>query len=169
MSMTKITTIANMFGLSEAEALKTICGIKSVVIEIERENELLLKCGHYESQILKNPIDRKQDHLPIAEISAVYFLFRKKELIYIGQTGSLVERIIWHKQDKVFDSIALLKVSEEDRMIVEALNIDYHQPPLNKQLLTKDQIFAKVVKELYRDKEEAIVSSGTAKILHSIG
>jgi len=77
-----------------------------------------------------------RNSIPIESVlqkcSYVYFLFKNKQLVYIGETTSLGARLGAHKKDKDFDEIAYIEVLEEDRMLIESVNINYHRPLYNK-------------------------------------
>jgi len=69
-------------------------------------------------------------------ISAVYFLFDKRKLIYIGQTVNLFDRLESHRQKKAFtwNSYAFIETHPEDLINLERLYIKKLNPPCNKQI-----------------------------------
>jgi hypothetical protein len=78
------------------------------------------------------------DHRRLKKISSkrkkiigVYFLFYKKELVYIGQSVDIEKRIQEHTQNKVFDEYSYKRVCERDLNKVEKACIEYYNPKLN--------------------------------------
>ena len=64
--------------------------------------------------------------------SAVYLLFDKGELVYVGQSVKPLQRIGQHQRDKTFDSYRILYCAENRRLYWESKLIDALNPPLNK-------------------------------------
>ena len=64
--------------------------------------------------------------------SAVYLLFDKGELVYVGQSVKPLQRIGQHQRDKTFDSYRILYCAENRRLYWESKLIDALKPPLNK-------------------------------------
>lgn len=63
----------------------------------------------------------------------VYFLYKGSCLQYIGQSISILNRIRSHREDKDFDKVFYIPVSEEDLDHVETHLINKYKPPLNKK------------------------------------
>lgn len=63
----------------------------------------------------------------------VYFLLKGEKIIYIGKTVNLSRRIAQHT-GKDFDSVSWVVVSDSDLSQAELVNIDYHDPELNKYM-----------------------------------
>jgi hypothetical protein len=64
--------------------------------------------------------------------SAVYLLFNKGEIVYVGQSVKPLQRIGQHQRDKTFDSYRILYCAENRRLYWESKLIDALNPPLNK-------------------------------------
>lgn len=64
--------------------------------------------------------------------SAVYLLFDKGEIVYVGQSVKPLQRIGQHQRDKTFDSYRILYCAENRRLYWESKLIDALNPPLNK-------------------------------------
>jgi len=68
---------------------------------------------------------------------AIYRLYFDDEIVYIGQTVNLVNRLLCHVKDKRFNSVDLIEVDTEDADCVEAYLILEHSPTLNKSVRGK--------------------------------
>ena len=64
--------------------------------------------------------------------SAVYLLFDKGELVYVGQSVKPLQRIGQHQREKTFDSYRILYCAENRRLYWESKLIGALNPPLNK-------------------------------------
>lgn len=79
---------------------------------------------------------------PYKHYTGVYFLMNEWELIYVGKTTKLVQRIKGHKNDTVllkeFDGIFFLPIEEGWEMdILERTYIEMYQPKYNKLGVTE--------------------------------
>lgn len=70
--------------------------------------------------------------VPIKLSSYLYFLYQGKDIVYIGQSCNLLDRISTHRRDKSFDSIACKEVPKRDLLKIETININYYAPMYNK-------------------------------------
>lgn len=62
----------------------------------------------------------------------VYFLVSNDEIIYVGRTRSLYERIVCHKQSYEFDKFQLIEYNTYEESLIEERDwIKYHQPRFN--------------------------------------
>ncbi|MCA9386382.1 hypothetical protein KC717_07095, partial [Candidatus Dojkabacteria bacterium] len=78
--------------------------------------------------------------------SCIYFLCEGDEVVYIGQSVSLMSRLESHRVDKKFNRVYLLQVPSNHLNRVEAEFIRTLQPRLNKQLyVTHNQSKSKVL------------------------
>lgn len=67
-----------------------------------------------------------------AVIAGIYFLYNEDNLVYIGRTENLFQRIGTHIHgNKDFDSFSFLEVRSRDLEKVEYDLIDFFNPPLN--------------------------------------
>lgn len=64
--------------------------------------------------------------------TGVYFLFQGDQIVYVGQTRSIAERIGQHIKTKAFDSFAWIEVPKDRLEAVERAYINSLRPPLNK-------------------------------------
>lgn len=68
----------------------------------------------------------------------IYFLFNKDDIVYIGRTKRLEDRILAHKKgDFIFDSYSVLEVDEEDFSDLEKYYIFKYKPMYNKKFPTE--------------------------------
>ena len=81
--------------------------------------------------------------------SGIYFLYRKDEIQYIGQTVNILSRIGSHRQDKDFDKVFFLPVEADSTLLeyIEMRFIDFYKPPLNKTCRASYHYSAKVIDE----------------------
>ena len=86
-----------------------------------------------------------EDKIP--KVSCVYFLFNDNELVYIGQTKNLKQRIMWHKNylnpnlyvgkrlilPDIFDSVYYLPVvnNRRERLDIEHKYLELYDPKCN--------------------------------------
>ena len=67
-----------------------------------------------------------------ARLMGIYFLYNGDELIYIGQSRSILSRIGQHvKGGKSFDSYTFVECDEEDLDSMEAGYIKHYHPSMN--------------------------------------
>ena len=66
--------------------------------------------------------------------SAVYLLFYKGELVYVGQSVKPLQRIGQHQREKTFDSYRILYCAENRRLYWESKLINALRPRLNRTL-----------------------------------
>jgi hypothetical protein len=72
-------------------------------------------------------------HFPLMEMmSAVYFLCKDDEVVYVGQSVNLPGRVKTHTEEKEFDRVYYLPVPLEALSKVELTLINYLRPKLNK-------------------------------------
>jgi len=69
----------------------------------------------------------------LKNMKCVYFLFRTIELLYIGQTKNLYERVYTHLRDEIiFDNIYVVLLQNKiERKLLENIYIDMYQPKYN--------------------------------------
>jgi len=65
-----------------------------------------------------------------------YALFRKGELIYVGESDCIADRLKGH--NKLFDSCAWLRLDGAQRYVVEKMLIWHYMPEDNKELKRHD-------------------------------
>ena len=64
----------------------------------------------------------------------VYFLFNENEIVYIGQSINILNRVGTHTQSKTFNSWNYISCSREELNDLEAELIIQHKPVLNSSL-----------------------------------
>jgi hypothetical protein len=69
--------------------------------------------------------------IEFARISGVYFLFDGDEIVYVGQSVNVLNRVTSHFYDKKFDKVALLRVPEKDLLAIESIYIKKFLPKYN--------------------------------------
>lgn len=73
----------------------------------------------------------------------VYRLLRGVDLLYIGSTGSFLDRVKAHARDKDFDTWEAYRCRDERHCRgLEALLIDKYRPPLNRMIPTPKAVMA---------------------------
>ncbi len=79
---------------------------------------------------------------PKGRITGVYFLFRGKEIVYVGATINIIPRISEHcngSRDKVkkeFDSFSYIECSGKNLVELEEYYIEKYSPIYNKKVCT---------------------------------
>lgn len=68
----------------------------------------------------------------------IYFLFNNNDLVYVGKTEDIKQRLRAHRENKQFDSYACL-LTDDDAM-QEILYINLYKPALNKRTLNVKQL-----------------------------
>lgn len=63
--------------------------------------------------------------------SCVYFLFMRARVVYVGQSESLLARVVSHKADKEFDGVGYLPVPAKYRLLAERAFIKLLNPKYN--------------------------------------
>lgn len=87
--------------------------------------------------------------IPFTKGARVYFLMQDDYVAYVGQTMHLAARIATHVSDgKVFDSVAYKDVCGKDAVMIEAFNINYHNPELNQEADTATCLLRRVAKSV---------------------
>lgn len=69
-----------------------------------------------------------------ADCSGVYFLTRGKEIVYVGQATSVVNRVPAHIADKVFDRVLYLPLPRAELNTAERTFIEALKPKYNKSV-----------------------------------
>jgi excinuclease UvrABC nuclease subunit len=70
---------------------------------------------------------------PLPDSPGIYFLCKNAEIVYIGKTISVAQRVESHRGIKDFDSVLLLRTPEELLNSVEIYWIKRLRPPLNQR------------------------------------
>jgi hypothetical protein len=84
--------------------------------------------------------------VPFDKEPRLYFLLDGGVIVYIGQTGNICSRIAQHLKGKVFDGVYTVPTSKEKSFIAEAVNILYHTPYYNKDVIRPEHYFNEVLK-----------------------
>lgn len=71
--------------------------------------------------------------LRVADYAGVYFLIRRRSIVYVGKTKSVAARIAQHSGSKDFDAVMVMRVPEELLGTIEMSWIQRLRPKLNKQ------------------------------------
>lgn len=114
--------------------IQTIPGTDDGFIDSELNDYLLDKFEQLKSRVISKEllISIKSPFVPILPGAYIYFLFQSNELIYIGQTVSLLMRLDNHqKTGKSFDEVAVMQVDWKELNMIEAINIIHYSPKLN--------------------------------------
>jgi len=99
------------------------------------------------------PTEISADALITFEFTGVYMLLSAKEIIYIGQTTALGQRIGAHRRRMQFDTVKLQPVDDyEKRLLAETIAIIKYKPRFN---LNAESLSLESVKRKLRSKETA--------------
>jgi len=79
-----------------------------------------------------------KDNLRRDKVTGVYFLFEGDDIVYIGQSRDIHQRITNHYATKVFDSWNYIKIKPSELDIREAEYIIEYRPIYNKGLPIND-------------------------------
>lgn len=71
-------------------------------------------------------------------VSGVYFLFKRKKLLYVGQSRNVFSRVGTHARRVKFDAFAYIEYPVHLLKRYETIYIHRFQPPLNKQGVNLD-------------------------------
>lgn len=71
--------------------------------------------------------------IPYRPLCGIYFLFLNNQIIYIGQSTSILNRLGTHYAAKVFDDVYCLLVHRCNLDVTEELLIRVFDPPLNRR------------------------------------
>jgi hypothetical protein len=86
---------------------------------------------------------------PIEESPCIYFLVKKGQVVYVGQTWNIYARIGSHMKSKIFDSVSMLNVHPDEMNNLEAAYILKFNPVYNKILPRSDFIPEKRARGIY--------------------
>lgn len=80
---------------------------------------------------------------PVRKIRGVYLLWKNGEIVYVGQSENIQQRIFAHMADpqKYFDAVSYAEVKEGDLNSLEAELIIKLDPHLNRGILPKNKKF----------------------------
>lgn len=84
--------------------------------------------------------DTLEDATLLYDRPAVYFLFCRGELVYIGQSCDPAMRVLSHRADKEFDRVLVLPAARKVLLEIEARMILHFRPRLNRQVLTESGV-----------------------------
>ena len=84
-------------------------------------------------QPLPNEYEIVEGSMPIEDFDfcGVYFLLKRYEIVYVGQSLNVFNRIQQHRKDKDFDRFAWVNVDQSLLDAVERMYIHLFKPPLN--------------------------------------
>lgn len=136
--------IQDLLDLVYTDTLKGSSGelvVKNHIDELLKNKyckEYLYKTIAEEFQISKPPSLRVSVfalHYTKPEINYIYKLYNKDNLIYIGQTSNLYQRIKTHRRSKEFSKVEVYMCQfYQNPDHLESWLINHYQPPLNKSL-----------------------------------
>lgn len=89
--------------------------IRGAVVEVRTEESVLFRSG---------------------ATCGVYFLMLKREIVYVGQSTNIANRIGQHAKEKEFDRVRFIRCDREHLNKVEGFFIDLLQPRLNGTVYT---------------------------------
>ena len=85
-------------------------------------------------------INRNEITLPLMQANGRYFVYilkKNENVVYVGRTKRIYDRLVTHKSKKDFDKIALIEYLDEGQLRdAEYYLIKYYKPFLNKVWVT---------------------------------
>lgn len=93
----------------------------SFYAEIDKSNKWLIAPKDIKP---RGSISIKREHY-------LYFLLFDGEIVYIGQSCNLLNRIGTHSGDKQFNGVHYVTIDPSDAEMAEQVNIMFHKPTLN--------------------------------------
>lgn len=105
--------------------------------------------GKPPSMLTKQEIVARAKRRPDA-VSGIYFLIRRKEIVYIGQAVNIPSRIGDHCRRVSFDSYHWIPCAVSRLDAVERAYLDEHLPPLNRDAKTKKMRSSKEMEDVSR-------------------
>lgn len=89
---------------------------------------------------LQNVIDLLAARQKFSLLTGVYFLFNEEELVYIGQSIDVMNRLSTHANAHVhtFDSFSIHECRADERLALEKKYIKLHRPPGNVSVPGRD-------------------------------
>lgn len=86
--------------------------------------------GRVSDKELPEAEDLRKHNLKL--ISGVYLLYHEGELVYVGQSFNIIQRIWYHTRDIEFDSYSYISANAANIDRIEEHYITKYQPRLNK-------------------------------------
>ena len=97
--------------------------------------------------------ERAFSHVPFDLLPRVYFLIFNNEIVYVGQSSALCNRVMSHQigneKHKEFNKVATFEVTRKDINIIESVNIRHYRPLYNKEVMTKEEYFKRVLQHSF--------------------
>ncbi|WP_208324740.1 hypothetical protein [Modicisalibacter xianhensis] len=120
------------------QAERTIEAAKAELAELER----LISARRHEVKWSELSVELTGERLltedeivagkkPFEDHSGVYFLIKDNQVVYVGQSVNVMNRVRVHSKDRDFDSYAIILVDTAYLDIVESLYIHLLNPPQN--------------------------------------
>ena len=106
--------------------------------------------GIKKPKVIPNELMKHSEELiefPICTPSCVYFLLDNIEIVYIGQSINLANRISQHMLVKDFNKVLYLPVPQENLLSVERFFIEHLTPKYNNEAFLKHRKF------MYKDRK----------------
>tara|TARA_R110000737_G_C14245384_1_gene425620 strand:+ start:44 stop:529 length:486 start_codon:yes stop_codon:yes gene_type:complete len=75
---------------------------------------------------------RKDFYIDELHRDCIYILYRDDELVYVGQSKNVYNRLNQHKRDKVFDRVRVLHCREDRKLYWEKILINSYKPIYNR-------------------------------------
>ena len=70
---------------------------------------------------------------PNSKKSGVYLLLKDNVVMYVGESGNIMQRLYSHKNKDYWDKFAYVESNRKERVIAETLYIDKFKPRYNKR------------------------------------
>lgn len=89
-----------------------------------------------------------KDTVPFIQTPMIYFLVNDGQVIYIGQSVGLANRVGCHMRNKEFSHVYYVSVPAKDMRMAEAVNIWLNNPKLNKDRFTGIDLFRYIARKM---------------------
>ncbi len=81
---------------------------------------------------VRNILNIMQEAQPIRKITGIYFLIMNEEIVYVGQSVNILQRVGSHiSEGKKFNKFSFVECNESQLRVIESVYIKMIQPMLN--------------------------------------
>jgi len=94
-------------------------------------------------------LNKAEANIPLFTESCIYFLIHDKQIVYIGQSSSVILRIATHISDrKIFNKCLVIPTEAKDIQIIETAYIQKFSPSYNIAGHSKEALFKMTTKRV---------------------
>ncbi len=157
--------LAQAFDLSVVDVVKGLINLGDDIL-FHRKDGLFVRQGQIiiglnSDCIAKTELDPLKNQTTKVDIfekrAGVYFLFSKKNLVYVGKTTNLYMRLNNHVRDgkKIFDSFSFVEYGRDMADLMEQYTILHHRPFRNICVPSQKSMLVSVAKKVFSSEEVA--------------